>query len=66
MRKEKIITRTRQYLCGLVICLRPQSCGNFTIIREKIRVRQYSFFSFSQKKQQQTLITKTAFSTSCT
>ena len=46
--KEKIITRTRQYLCDSAICLRPQSCRDFTIIRERYKVRQYSF-SLSQK-----------------
>ena len=39
---------TRQYLCGLAICLRSQSCKDFTIIREKYKVRQYSF-SLTQK-----------------
>ena len=31
---KKIITRTRQYLRGSAICLRSQSCRDFTIIRE--------------------------------
>ena len=48
MPKKKIITRTRQYLCGSVICLRLQSCRDFTIIKEKYKVRQYSF-SLTQK-----------------
>ena len=49
MPKKKIITRTRQYLRGLAICLCPRSCKDFTIIREKkYKVWQYSF-SLSQK-----------------
>ena len=40
---KKTITRTRQYLCGLAICLRPQSCRNFTIIRGKNTKCGYSF-----------------------
>ena len=36
---------TRQYLRGLTICLRPRNCSNFTIFREKYKMRQYSFFS---------------------
>ena len=35
MPKKKKITHTRKYLRGLTICLRPQSCRDFTIIREK-------------------------------
>ena len=31
---KKTITRTRQYLRGSAICLRPWSCRGFTIIRE--------------------------------
>ena len=34
-RQRKIITCTRQYLCGSAICLRPRSYKNFTIIKEK-------------------------------
>ena len=41
--KKKIIIHTRQYLRGSAICLRPRSCRDFTIIREKYKVRQYSF-----------------------
>ena len=58
--KGKIITRTRQYLRNLAICLRPQSCKDFTIIMEKYKVQQYSF-SHSKKRQPQTLITKNVF-----
>ena len=38
--KEKniIITRTRQYLRGLAICLRLRSCKDFTIIKKKYKV----------------------------
>ena len=43
-RQRKIITCTRQYLCGSAICLSPRSCRDFTIFREKIQVWQYSFF----------------------
>ena len=64
-RQKKTITCTKQYLRGLAICLYPRSCRNFTIIREKYKVWQYSFSSLS-KKQRQTLITKVTFSTSCT
>ena len=35
--QRKIITRIRQYLRGSAICLRPRSCRDFTIIREKIQ-----------------------------
>ena len=37
--KEKTITRIRQYLRGLTICLHPQSCSDITIIREEYRVQ---------------------------
>ena len=39
--KEKniIITHTRQYLHGSAICLRLWSCRDFTIIKEKYKVR---------------------------
>ena len=36
---KKIITRTRQYLYSLAICLRPQSCRDFTIIKENTKYR---------------------------
>ena len=35
--QRKIITCTRQYLLDSAICLRPWSCKDFTIIREKIQ-----------------------------
>ena len=47
----------------MTICLCPWSCRDFTIIKEKYKVQQYSF-SHSQKRQQLTLITKQRFSTS--
>ena len=62
--QRKKITCTRQYLRGSTICLCPWSCRDFTIIREKYKVWQHSV-SVSQKWQQQTLITKIEFSTSC-
>ena len=34
---------TRQYLCGSAICLCPQSYKDFIIIKEKYKMRQYSF-----------------------
>ena len=37
--QRKTITRTRQYLRGLTICLRPRSCRDITIIREEYRVQ---------------------------
>ena len=64
IRQRKIIKWTRQYLRDLTICLRPRSCKDFTIIREKYKVLQYSF-SHSKKRQQPTLIIETTFSTSC-
>ena len=45
----------RQYLRGLVIYLRLQSYRDFTIHREKYKMRQYSFLS---KKQCKTLMSK--------
>ena len=56
-RQRKIITHTKQYLHGSTISLYPRSCRDFTIIREKYKVRQCRFF-LSQKLQRQTLITK--------
>ena len=41
-RQRKIITH-RQYLRGSAICLRPQSCRDFTIIRKKYKVQWYNF-----------------------
>ena len=43
--KEKIIIRTREYLCSSAICLCPQSCRDFTIIREEIQSTAIQFFS---------------------
>ena len=34
--------QTRQYLHGSAICLRPQSCRDFTIIKENYNVRLQS------------------------
>ena len=34
-RQRKIITCTRQYLHGLIICLHSRNCRDFTIIRGK-------------------------------
>ena len=61
MQKKKIITRIRQYLHGLAICLRLQNCRDFTIIREKYKCGS-TVISFSQKLFQETLITKTMVS----
>ena len=44
-RQRKTITRTRQYLRDSVICLRTRSCKDFTIIREKYKVRLQFFLS---------------------
>ena len=44
-RQRKTITRTRQYLCGSAICLRPWSCRDFTIIRKEYKVRLQYFLS---------------------
>ena len=38
-RQRKTISRTRQYLRGSAICLRPRSCRDITIIREEYRVQ---------------------------
>ena len=61
-KKKKTITRTRQYLRGSTICLRTQSCRDFTIIREKYKMR-LQFFSLSRTTTttKQTLITKNGF-----
>ena len=37
---KETITRTRQYLSGSAICLRPRSCRDFTIIRENTIVHK--------------------------
>ena len=47
-RQRKTITHTRQYLRGSKICLRPQSCKDFTIIREKNTKCGYSVFNISR------------------
>ena len=47
-RQRKIIICTRQYLHGSAICLCPRSCRDFTIIREKYKVRQYSVSCISK------------------
>ena len=61
-KKKKTITHTRQYLRGSVICLHTQSCRDFTIIREKYKMR-LQFFSLSRTTTttKQTLITKNGF-----
>ena len=61
-RQRKTITRTRQYLRDSTICLRPRSCRDFTIIREKYKCSSTMFQSL--KNNNKTLITKAAFSTS--
>ena len=47
-KQRKTITRTRQYLHGLVICLRPRSSKDFTIIKKEYRVQNcgYNLFFF--------------------
>ena len=50
--KRKTITRIRQYLRGSAICLRPQSCRDFTIIEENYNVR-LKCFSFSKTTRRQ-------------
>ena len=63
--KKKIITRARQYLRGLAICLDSQSCRDFTISRKKYKCGSTIFFSLKKLHQQKrTLITKVAFSIS--
>ena len=60
--KEKLITRTRQYLRGLAICLHQRSCKDFTIIREKYKCDCTVFLSLKKLHQQKrTLIIKVAF-----
>ena len=47
MPKKKTITRTRQYLRGSTICLRPRNCRDITIIKEEYRVQlAATIFSF--------------------
>ena len=43
--KKIIRCGTRQYLRCSTIYLHPQSYKNFTIIKKKYKVQQYSFFS---------------------
>ena len=50
--KRKTITCTRQYLRGSAIFLRPQSCRDFTIIKENYNVR-LQCFSFSKRTRWQ-------------
>ena len=62
-RQRKTITRTRQYLRSSAICLHPRSCRDFTIIREKYKVR-LQIFSLSKNTATpplKTLITKVGF-----
>ena len=57
-KKKKTITRTRQYLRGSAICLRPWSCRDFTIIMEEYRVQNCNYnlfiFIFSHKEHDNT------------
>ena len=46
--QRKIITRIRQYLRGSTIYLRPQSCRNFTIIKENTKCGSTFFFSLKK------------------
>ena len=51
-RQRKTITRTRQYLRGSAIFLRPRSCKDFTIIREEYKVKVApTVFLLTQKKK---------------
>ena len=62
--QRKIITRTRQYLRGSVICLRPWSCRDFTIIRENVQSAAIQFFSLIKNTAtplNKTLITQSRF-----
>ena len=63
--QRKTITRTRKYLGGSTICLRLRNCRDFTIIREKIQVRQYSVFSLSKNNNNKNPNHQKTFSTSC-
>ena len=63
-RQRKTITRTRQYLRGSAICLRPRSYRNFTIIKEKIQ-NAATVFLLSRKLQQPNPNNQNTFSTSC-
>ena len=44
-RQRKTITRTRKYLHGSAICLRPRSCRDFIIIKEEYKVQLQYFLS---------------------
>jgi len=59
--QRKTITRTKQYLRGSAIYLRPRSCRDFTIIRKKYKVRQYNISVSQERQQHKTLITKKRF-----
>ena len=51
----------------MIICLRPWSCRDFTIIREKIQSAATVFLvSQERQQQQQQLITKDGFNILCT
>ena len=50
---KKTITHTIQYLHGSAICLRPRSCKDFTIIREKIQSAATVFHILSRRQQPQ-------------
>ena len=64
-KKKKLITRARQYLRGLAICLHSQSYRDFTISKEKYKCGSTVFFSLKKLHQQKrTLIIKVAFSIS--
>ena len=65
--KNRKNTRTRQYLRDSIICLRPWSCRDFTIIREKLQSAATVFLvSQERQQQQQQLITKDGFNILCT
>ena len=64
--RKKTITRTRQYLRGSAIFLRPRSCRDFTIIREEYIVQDAAtIFPLSLKHgnttHNETLITQSRF-----
>ena len=64
--QRRTITQTRQYLCDSAICLHPQSSRDFTIIKEKYKMRQYSISVSQRQQQHETLITKKRFYILCT
>ena len=56
-RQRKTITRTRQYLRGSAICLRPRSCRDITIIREEYSVQpSVTIFSLCIKHDNNTTL----------